>query len=81
MAQRRGHGEGSIYQRESDDRWVAVVDLGYVNGKRKRKPLYGKTRKEVAEKLKVCCGTSSKGCRLPPLDRRLGSSSTSGSTR
>jgi integrase len=29
------------------------VDLGVVNGKRKRKMVYGKTRKEVAEKLKT----------------------------
>lgn len=52
MSSRRGHGEGSIYQRESDDRWCATVDLGYVNGKRRRKAIYGKTRKEVADKLK-----------------------------
>jgi integrase len=53
MASRRGHGEGAIYLRESDQRWVASVDLGSANGKRKRKVLYGKTRKDVAEKLKV----------------------------
>src|SRR5918998_1336895 len=53
MASRRGHGEGAIYRRESDGKWCAVVDLGYVNGKRKRKVIYGETRKEVAEKLKV----------------------------
>ena len=49
-ARRRGHNEGSIYQRD-DGRWVAAVDLGYVDGKRKRKPIYGKTRAEVAHKL------------------------------
>lgn len=49
---RRGHSEGSIYQR-TDGLWVASVSLGYANGKRSRKTLYGKTRKEVAEKLKV----------------------------
>jgi integrase len=48
---RRGHGEGSIYQRE-DGRWCAVLDLGYVSGKRKRKWFYGKTRKEVLQKLR-----------------------------
>lgn len=52
MGTRRGHGEGSIYQR-GDGLWCTVVDLGYVNGKRKRKYIYGKTRKEVAEKLKA----------------------------
>ncbi len=45
---RRGHGEGTIVQR-SDGRWMAQIDLGYVDGKRKRKTVYGKTRKEVAE--------------------------------
>jgi len=45
---RRGHGEGSIYQR-SDGRWAASITL---EG-RKRKTLYGKTRKEVQEKLRV----------------------------
>jgi integrase len=49
-ARRRGHGEGSIYQR-ADGRWVAVIDLGYVAGKRKRKTFYRKTRKEAAAKL------------------------------
>ncbi len=45
-SKQRGHGEGSIYQRK-DGRWVASIT---VEG-RKRKTLYGKTRKEVAEKL------------------------------
>ena len=52
MGTRRGHGEGSIYQR-GDGLWCTAVDLGYVNGKRKRKYIYGQTRKEVADKLKV----------------------------
>ena len=49
MAKRRGHGEGAIYQRKSDGRWCASVDLGFVGGKRRRKLLYGATRKEVGE--------------------------------
>jgi integrase len=48
---RRGHGEGSIYQRK-DGRWEAYLDLGYLGGKRTRKYVYGKTRKEVQEKLR-----------------------------
>lgn len=51
MPARRGHGEGAIYQR-GDGRWVTAVNLGWEGGKRKRKVVYGKTRKEVAEKLK-----------------------------
>jgi integrase len=44
---RRGHGEGSIFQR-SDGRWAASISLE--GGK--RKTFYGKTRKEVQEQLK-----------------------------
>jgi hypothetical protein len=51
MAKRQGHGEGEIYQRESDGKWCASIDLELVNGKRQRKVVYGKTRKEVADKL------------------------------
>jgi integrase len=53
MGKRRGKGEGGIYQRESDGKWCATVDLGFVNGKRRRKTVYGESRKEVADKLKV----------------------------
>jgi integrase len=47
---KRGHHEGSIYQRK-DGRWVGTIDLGWQNGKRKRKSFYGKKRSEVAAKL------------------------------
>lgn len=59
---RRGHDEGSIYQRESDGKWVAAVNLGYgPDGKRKRKVIYGKTRKEVSEKLKIALRDQQQG--------------------
>jgi len=51
MAGRRGHGEGSIYQRKSDNKWVGTVDLGWVDGKRKRKVVYGATRASVRERM------------------------------
>ena len=63
---RRGHGEGSVYKRE-DGVWCASVDLGVVNGKRKRKMVYGKTRKEVAEKLKVVQRDRAAGQLFGPL--------------
>ena len=53
MTVRRGKGEGSIYQRASDGRWVGIVDLGYVGGKRVRKTVYGKTQREVIAKRKA----------------------------
>ena len=46
---RRGHGEGSIYKRK-DGRWAATVDLGWVDGKRHRKTVYGRTQDEVINK-------------------------------
>ena len=53
MSGRRGHGEGSIYQRDRDGRWVAVLDLGFQDGKRRRATVTGKTRREAAERLKL----------------------------
>jgi integrase len=50
MAQRRGKGEGSIRQR-IDGRWEARIDCGWVNGKRVRKSIFGRTRRDVANKL------------------------------
>ena len=51
-ATRRGHGEGTIFQRK-DGRWAAVIDLGWTDGRRVRKTLYGATQKAVADKMKV----------------------------
>ncbi|MFL5696617.1 MAG: tyrosine-type recombinase/integrase [Ktedonobacteraceae bacterium] len=53
---RRGHGEGSIYQRK-DGRWAGSITL---EG-RKRKTFYGKTRKEVQEQLKVALHQKQQG--------------------
>src|SRR6266566_2413377 len=53
---RRGHGEGSIYQRK-DGRWVASITLEH----RKRKYFYGDTRREVQEKLKVALREQQQG--------------------
>lgn len=53
---RRGHGEGSIYQRK-DGRWVASITLEH----RKRKYFYGETRREVQEKLKTALHEQQRG--------------------
>src|SRR5215212_3636748 len=66
MAKRRGNGEGGIYQRESDGKWCASVDLGFVNGKRRRKVIYGKTRKEAADKLKALHRDQAAGLNIAP---------------
>lgn len=50
---RRIRGEGSIYQRESDGRWVGVVDLGWVGGKRVRKTVTASTLRELRPKFRA----------------------------
>lgn len=50
MARRHGRHEGTINQRR-DGRWEARIDLGWHDGKRVRKSLYGRSRAAVAEAL------------------------------
>jgi hypothetical protein len=49
---RRGRGEGAIYQL-ADGRWAAAVDVGRnpKTGKRRRKVIKRKTKKEVQDRL------------------------------
>jgi integrase len=48
---RRGRGEGSVFERD-DGLWVGSISLGYTEaGKRKRKTVYGATKKEVLDEL------------------------------
>lgn len=51
----RGNGEGTIFKRKINGKeyWVTeyTIEMYDKNGKRKRKTIYGKTRKEVKEKL------------------------------
>lgn len=49
---RRGRGEGAIIQR-GDGRWAAELSLGVdATGKRRRKTIYGTSKKDVAERLR-----------------------------
>jgi integrase len=65
---RRGAGEGSIVKR-ADGRWMAQVDLGWANGRRQRKFLYGKTRQDVARKLSVALRAHQEG--MPMSNERV----------
>jgi integrase len=64
---RRGHGEGSIYQR-SDGRWAASISLE--DGK--RKTFYGKTRREVQEQLKTALHEQQKGLLVTGPQQKVG---------
>jgi integrase len=48
---RRGRGEGSVFERE-DGLWVGSISLGYAeSGRRKRRTVYGATKKDVLTQL------------------------------
>lgn len=68
MGKRRGHGEGSIYQRK-DGQWCATIELGRDgNGKRKRRVVYGRTKQAVLANQKKAREGADLG--LTPLDAR-----------
>lgn len=71
MPKRRATNEGCIHHRK-DGRWVAVVDLGVVDGKRKRKSYYGATQAEVKAKLLTARQTVKEGRSLPNERRTVG---------
>ncbi|MBA2669253.1 MAG: tyrosine-type recombinase/integrase [Gemmatimonadetes bacterium] len=48
---RRGRGEGSIVKR-ADGRWMGRVDLGWQEGKRRTKSVYGRTRRAAADAVR-----------------------------
>lgn len=86
---RRGRGEGAVFERD-DGQWVGSVSLGYnESGKRKRRTVYGATKKEVLDKLDRLRGDARVG-NLPDaggmtvgqlLDRWLLSSKSKTETR
>lgn len=49
--ERRGHGDGTISKRENGTWWARITVGTDENGKQIRKAFYGKTRKEVQQKL------------------------------
>jgi integrase len=68
---RRGPNEGTIYQRK-DGRWVAGVSLGYGGGRRVRKWVIGRSRREAAEKLEPLLKARRDQLPIPDQRQRLG---------
>ena len=62
---RRANGEGSIYQRSSDGRWVGSAYVYTSTGGRKRKPVYGTSFEDVRRKLDQVKGNSANGVPIP----------------
>jgi len=67
---RATNGEGSLYRRKSDGRWIGAVLLGYKeDGKALRKTVSGRTKAEASEKLRKLRGQLDAG--LPPPDDQI----------
>jgi len=62
---RREQGSGSVYKRKADGRWVSVVDLGWLEGKRQRKYFVSRTEEEAVKKLNKALGEHGRGLLLP----------------
>src|ERR1041385_6042213 len=71
MAKRRGYREGSITQRR-DGRWMGRVELGWQDGKRQRKALYGRTRQAVADKVRKALTQAEDGIPFPNERQTVG---------
>ena len=70
VTRRRGWGEGAVYRRQRDGLWVGTVELGRDHrGRRRRQAVYGRTKREVLEKLDKA--RQDKGHGLEPVDQRL----------
>jgi len=70
MGGRASNGEGSLYHRKSDGRWVGAVFIGYDHrGKARRKTVSAKTRADAARKLQQLQRDLQDG--LPPSDDRF----------
>ena len=70
---RRGRGEGAIHFKEDRQLWCAIATTGHdEHGKRKRKYLYGKTKKEVRDKLTKLQKEVATGGVFEPKDMPLG---------
>ncbi|HMA45831.1 MAG TPA: hypothetical protein VKP11_01255 [Frankiaceae bacterium] len=49
-----------MYKR-ADGSWAAALDLGVVEGKRRRRFVYGRTQKEVWTSWRYCAGSRPRG--------------------
>ena len=62
---KRAPGEGSIYRRSSDGKWVGVLSLGFNSaGKRRRKTFYGDTQRAVRVELEAAKAELEQGLSL-----------------
>jgi len=70
LRRKRDNGEGTIYRRK-DGRWAGGVQVGFVNGRRAMKVVYGKSRSEVLEKVRELLESARRGTIAPGRSPRL----------
>ena len=68
---RRSKGEGTVFRR-GDGMWVAMVDLGWIDGRRRRKAVYARTEREVVAKRDRLRADHAKGVNLAAPPRTVG---------
>lgn len=61
MTKRRQRGEGALFQRASDGKWVGRVNIGWIDGKRRTKSVYGNTQEEARVKLRKAAASVAAG--------------------
>lgn len=66
------NGEGSIYQRASDGRWVGQAYVLTTDGTRKRRFVYGDTWQEAHDKLVELKARSQRGIPVPARTWKVG---------
>ena len=69
---RRCTGEGSVYRRESDGKWIAALYVDMTDGTRRKKVVYAKTRGEALARLKELHGRADRGFRQPATQQTVG---------
>lgn len=71
MSNKRGQHEGNIYRR-ADGRWEARLRVGYRDGKRARKSVFGRTRAEAVAKLRALIARLEQGTLEAPARLTVG---------
>jgi len=71
VAKRRIKGSGAIFPRK-DGRWSGYVELGADNGRKKRKIVYGRTPKEVENRIRGLLNDLASGAPPPSRSPQLG---------
>src|SRR5215469_3610909 len=65
MAGRRQHVEGSLYQRSGDGRWIAVVHMGWKDGRRQRRVFTGTTPEAAHSRREAFLAARRDGFTMP----------------